>query len=215
METNGDEATATDSKRRNKQPEAGWRGTVGMGVCRDAGARLGPGEAGGKGHGAVSRALSADQGTATTCCHHRSLGTLLAQPHGCAALPEHTAHRLSWTSDGESQTRLIWLFKEFIQFSGPRPAREGEETRPARSSLTKTHLPGSRLQRELSVLILWVSFPSMRTRWLLPSSTATRIAPLLISTDTWKHREREKITRQVPACPRAKLGRGVKCTCWG
>lgn len=47
------------------------------------------------------------------------------------------------------------------------------------------------------MLILWVSFPSMRTRWLLPSSTATRIALLLISTDTWKHRE--KIIRKVPA----------------
>lgn len=111
MEANGAIATATDSNRRNKKPEAGWTGTAGTGVCRDAGARRGPGEAEGKGHGTVSQALSADQGTATTsryqmCCHHRSLGTLLTQPHRCAALPEHTAHRLSWTSDGESQTCL-------------------------------------------------------------------------------------------------------------
>ena len=52
-------------------------------------------------------------------------------------------------------------------------------------TLTKTHFPGSRLQRELSVLILWVNFPSMRTRSPFSSSTATRMELLLRVTETW------------------------------
>lgn len=55
------------------------------------------------------------------------------------------------------------------------------------------------------MLILCVSFPSMSTCWLLPSSTATRIVLLLISTDTWKGRE--KSISKVPApFPAALLG---------
>lgn len=62
-----------------------------------------------------------------------------------------------------------------------------ESTRPLpqQPTLTKTHFPGSRLQRELSVLILWVNFPSMRTRSPSSSSTATRMEVLLRVTETW------------------------------
>lgn len=90
-----------------------------------------------------------------------------------------------------------------------RPSGAASRAAGSQATLTKMHFPGSRLHSELSVLILWVSFPSMRTRWLLPSSTATRIIPLLISTDTWKHRERERGNQQggsrVPS----------RCAGWG
>ena len=68
---------------------------------------------------------------------------------------------------------------------GNSPAAAINMLTASQPTLTKTHFPGSRLQRELSVLILWVNFPSMRTRSPFPSSTATRMELLLRVTETW------------------------------
>lgn len=58
-------------------------------------------------------------------------------------------------------------------------------------TLTTTQRPGSRLQREFSVLILCVNSPSIRTLSDAPSFTATRTPPDWRHTDTCAHKENE------------------------
>lgn len=57
--------------------------------------------------------------------------------------------------------------------------------------LTSTQRPGSRLQREFSVLILCVNSPSIRTFSDAPALVATRTPPDWRLTDTCVHKENE------------------------
>lgn len=144
-------------------------------------------------------------------CQHpvaaRPEGQLRSWRQGMAHRQGQSELDVGWGKPDTSRSGSNFQLLRFSRSSPARAASRGAETRLARTALTKTHFPGSRLQRELSVLILWVSFPSMRTRWLLPSSTATRIAPLLISTDTWERREGENNQEGscLPSC----------CASWG